>query len=69
VCCVVVTIYRSVETLCHCIVSDNEQLSFEKGMRLSVLDDVADSDWLTCRHDNRKGLVHRACVRTVSVDP
>jgi len=59
---------RIVETLCHCIASDNEQLSFEKGTQLTVLDDVAGSDWLMCRHDNRTGLVHRACVRAVSVD-
>ena len=56
------------ETLCHCIASDTEQLSFEKGTRLAVLDDVAGSDWLMCRHDNRRGLVHRACVKTVCVD-
>jgi len=52
-------------TLCHCIASDNEQLSFEKGMRLQVLDDVDGSDWLMCRYDNRRGLVHRACVKSV----
>ena len=59
--------YRVVVTLCHCIASDNEQLSFEKGMLLQVLDAVDGSDWLMCRYDNRRGLVHRACVK--SVDP
>jgi len=63
-----VLLYRIVETLCHCVASDNEQLSFEKGTQLTVLDDVAGSDWLMCCHDNHTGLVHRACVRTVSVE-
>jgi len=66
---VIVPVCRFVETLCHCVASDNEQLSFEKGMRLAVLDDVAGSDWLMCCHDNYRGLVHRACVKTVCVDP
>jgi hypothetical protein len=54
---------KYVLTLCHCVASDNEQLSFEKGTRLVVLSDTEGSDWLLCRHDSRDGLVHRACVK------
>jgi len=57
---------RRVTTLCHCIASDDDQLSFQKGMQLVIICDVSGSDWLLCRHGDREGLVHRACVKTVT---
>ena len=57
--------YRYVTALCHCIASDDTELSFEKGTRLAVVSGDIGSDWLLCRHGDHQGLVHKACVKTI----
>jgi len=55
---------RFYNSLCHYLATDEAQLSFEKGTIFAVVREI-DSDWLMCRHGDREGLVHRACVKPV----
>lgn len=54
--------FRSARALCHYIAADSQQLSFEKGSSLFVLQD-RDADWKLCRLGQSEGLVHSACLR------
>ncbi|KAK2164108.1 hypothetical protein LSH36_68g00006 [Paralvinella palmiformis] len=50
-----------VQALCHHVAMQDDQLSFDKGTVFAVIKEI-DSDWLLCRHGNKEGLVHTACV-------
>lgn len=55
---------REVRTLTHRIPSDSGQLSFAEGEKLKVILEV-DNKWLLCMKGDRRGLVPRACVRSI----
>ena len=55
-------ISRFVQALCHHVAMQDRQLSYDKGTVFAVIKQV-DSDWLLCRHGDKEGLVHTACVR------
>ncbi|XP_011864336.1 PREDICTED: uncharacterized protein LOC105560121 isoform X3 [Vollenhovia emeryi] len=56
--------HKEVRTLTHRIPSDTGHLSFAEGERLKVILEV-DNKWLLCAKGDRRGLVPRACVRSV----
>ncbi|XP_018406988.1 PREDICTED: uncharacterized protein LOC108783041 isoform X2 [Cyphomyrmex costatus] len=56
--------HKEVRTLTHRIPSDTGHLSFAEGEKLKVILEV-DNKWLLCAKGDRRGLVPRACVRTV----
>ncbi|XP_011173409.2 uncharacterized protein LOC105205667 isoform X1 [Solenopsis invicta] len=56
--------HKEVRTLTHRIPSDTGHLSFTEGERLKVILEV-DNKWLLCAKGERRGLVPRACVRSV----
>ncbi|XP_011059156.1 PREDICTED: uncharacterized protein LOC105148860 isoform X2 [Acromyrmex echinatior] len=56
--------HKEVRTLTHRIPSDTGHLSFAEGEKLKVILEV-DNKWLLCAKGDRRGLVPRACVRSV----
>ncbi|XP_070523423.1 uncharacterized protein [Cardiocondyla obscurior] len=56
--------HKEVRTLTHRAPSDTGHLSFAEGERLKVILEV-DNKWLLCAKGDRRGLVPRACVRSV----
>ncbi|XP_014475422.1 PREDICTED: uncharacterized protein LOC106744846 isoform X4 [Dinoponera quadriceps] len=57
--------HREVRTLTHRIPSDTGHLSFAEGEKLKVILEV-DNKWLLCAKGDRRGLVPRACVHSLS---
>ncbi|XP_011703093.1 PREDICTED: uncharacterized protein LOC105459091 isoform X4 [Wasmannia auropunctata] len=56
--------HKEVRTLTHRVPSDTGHLSFAEGEKLKVILEV-DNKWLLCAKGDRRGLVPRACVRSV----
>ncbi|XP_012521418.1 uncharacterized protein LOC105827813 isoform X2 [Monomorium pharaonis] len=56
--------HKEVRTLTHRAPSDSGHLSFAEGERLKVILEV-DNKWLLCAKGDRRGLVPRACVRSI----
>ncbi|KAL6425881.1 hypothetical protein ACFW04_008895 [Cataglyphis niger] len=56
--------HKEVRTLTHRVPSDTGQLSFAEGEKLKVILEM-DNKWLLCMKGDRRGLVPRACVRSV----
>ncbi|XP_029157302.1 uncharacterized protein LOC114929789 isoform X2 [Nylanderia fulva] len=57
--------HKEVRTLTHRTPSDTGQLSFVEGEKLKVILEV-DNKWLLCTKGERRGLVPRACVRSIT---